>query len=109
MCLIVYNIGFSIGFGPLPWAMNAELFPREAQGVLPSLAGAFNWTCAFVVTKFSSDVEEAIKLSGLFFLFGAICAAGAVFVIVLVPETKGKSPDDMKKYFMGVRWKAVVM
>ena len=83
--------------------MNAELFPKEAQGVLSSVAAAFNWLCAFVVSKFSSDGEEEIKSSGLYFLIGVICAVGAVFVILAVPETKGKSPEDMKKYFMGVK------
>ena len=97
---MVYILGFSIGYGPIPWAMNAELFPKEAQGVMASLAGGFNWFCAFILTKFSTNLEEAIHTSGLYFLFGAINAIGMIFVIFLLPETKGKTPEDMKNYFM---------
>ena len=102
--MIVYILGFSIGFGPLPWSMNAELFPKEAQGPMSSLATLFNWGCAFLVSSFSQDVGNAIKGhpdSGLYFLFGSFCALGVVFVIFVCPETKGKTPDDMKKYFSG--------
>ena len=83
--------------------MNAELFPKEAQGVMSSLATLFNWTCGFLVSKFSTDVEKAINVSGLYFLFGVVCGVGTIFVLLIVPETKGKTPDDMKKYFMGVK------
>ena len=83
--------------------MNAELFPKEAQGVMSSLATAFNWTCAFIVSKFSKNLEDEIHASGLYFLFGGVCALGVFFIIFLTPETKGKTPDDMKKYFQGIK------
>ena len=83
--------------------MNAELFPKEAQGPMSSLATFFNWGCAFLVSAFSQDVENAIYASGLYFLFGAFCAVGIVFVLIFVPETKGKTPEDMKNHFMGIK------
>ena len=101
--MIVYIVGFSVGYGPIPWAMNAEIFPKEAQGPMASLATLFNWSCAFIVSAFSQDVEDAIHASGLYFLFGAFNAAGIVFVLLFCPETKGKTPEDMKKYFSGVK------
>ena len=58
---------------------------------------------AFIVSAFSQDVEDAIHASGLYFLFGAFNAAGIVFVLLFCPETKGKTPEDMKKYFSGVK------
>lgn len=101
--MIIYNLAFCIGYGPIPWAVNAELFPKEAQGVMSSVAALFNWACAFLVSKFSTNVEDEIHASGLYFLFGSICAAGIFFVLLIVPETKGKTPDDMKLYFMGMK------
>ena len=101
--MIVYIVGFSVGYGPIPWAMNAEIFPKEAQAPMASLATLFNWSCAFIVSAFSQDVEDAIHASGLYFLFGAFNAAGIVFVLLFCPETKGKTPEDMKKYFSGVK------
>ena len=99
--MIVYVLGFSIGYGPLPWSMNAELFPREAQGPMASFATLFNWGCSFIVSTFSQDVEKVIHSSGLYFLFGSFCALGIVFVLLVCPDTKGKTPEDMKKYFSG--------
>ena len=96
---MLYVFGFSIGYGPIPWAMNAELFPREAQSVMASIAGGFNWFCAFIVTKFATNLETVIHTSGLYFLFCAINTIGVIFVTFLLPETKGKTPDDMKEYF----------
>jgi len=102
-CLIIYIVGFSIGFGPLAWAMNAEMFPKEAQGPMSALATAFNWTLAFIVSAFSQDVEKAINASGLYFLFGAVNTLSMAFTIFICPETKGKTPEDMKNYFLGIK------
>ena len=96
---MIYIFGFAIGYGPIPWAMNAELFPKEAQGIMAPIAGGFNWLCAFIVTKFGTNLEDVINTSGLYFLFGAVNAFGLIFVILFLPETKGKTPDDMKRYF----------
>ena len=100
---MAYVFAFAIGFGPIPWAMNAELFPKESQRVMAPIAGAFNWFCAFIVTKFGTNLESAINTSGLYFLFGVINILGVIFVILLLPETKGKTPEDMKRYFEGAK------
>ena len=86
---MIYIFGFAIGYGPIPWAMNAELFPKEAQGIMAPIAGGFNWLCAFIVTKFGTNLEDVINTSGLYFLFGAVNAFGLIFVILFLPETKG--------------------
>ena len=79
--------------------MNAELFPKEAEGLFSSMVTSFNWAFAFVVIKCSVFVEDAIHTSGLYFVFGGTCALGIIFVVFLMPETKGKTPEDMRKYF----------
>ena len=63
------------------------------------MSTGFNWLCATLVSKFEPDIEAAIGTSGAYFLYAAICATGAAFVMFVVPETKGKSPEDMKKIF----------
>ncbi len=97
--LIIYVIAFSIGFGPLPWMMNTEFFSLEAKGLASTIACATNWLFAFCVSKFEVNLEDAIETSGAYWLYGSICAVAVVFVLVLVPETKGKSPEDMKAHF----------
>ena len=98
---MIFIAGFSIGFGPVPWMMNGELFSAEAKSVGASLATAMNWICAFLVSKFYPNIEKALHTSGSYWLFAAVCAAGTLYVILFVPETKGKSPQEIKRYFAG--------
>ena len=98
--MVVYITAFSFGMGPLPWTMNVELYPREAQSFMSSLSTGFNWLGAFLIGKFGTNLEEALGSSGLYFLYCAICALGVIFVIFVVPETKGKTPEDMKEHYL---------
>jgi len=52
------------------------------------------------VTKFTTNINDAINPSGGYFLFGAVCILGTVFVIFLCPETKGKTNEDMRNFFL---------
>ena len=60
----------------------------------------FNWLCAFFVTKFTKNINDGINPSGSYFLFGAIMFLSTLFVIFLTPETKGKTNEDMRDYFL---------
>ena len=100
---MLYMLFFSLGFGPIPWAMNGEIFSPEAKGLCSSVAGSFNWFCAFIVSKFSTNLIDAIGTYGLYYLYGAICAASVPFVLFMVLETKGKSQQEIKNHFMGVK------
>nr|XP_050857654.1 facilitated trehalose transporter Tret1-like isoform X1 [Vespula vulgaris] len=99
--LIVYVIGFSLGFGPIPWLMMGEILPARIRGTAASIATAFNWTCTFVVTKTYEDFKELIGAYGTFWFFGIICAIGLIFVNVCVPETRGRSLEEIEKRFAG--------
>jgi sugar porter (SP) family MFS transporter len=65
-------------------------------GIAGSSACLFNWLMAFVVTKYYSPLEVAAGTYTCFWLFSAICAIGTVFVFVLVPETKGKTLEQIQ-------------
>jgi len=99
VCLVFFVVVYSVGFGPLPWVMNVELFPKEAQHSMASIGTAVNCVFMFVVSKFSPVLQEVIYPSGLFFCFAGFSVLGLFFVIFCVPETKGKTPEDMKRYY----------
>ncbi|XP_015435420.1 PREDICTED: facilitated trehalose transporter Tret1 [Dufourea novaeangliae] len=101
LSLIVYVIGFSLGFGPIPWLMMGEILPVRIRGSAASVATAFNWTCTFVVTKSYEDIVSVFGAYGTFWLFGTIVLVGFVFVIVCVPETRGRSLEEIEKRFTG--------
>ncbi|KAL6254866.1 hypothetical protein P5V15_014207 [Pogonomyrmex californicus] len=95
--LCVFLILFSFGFGPIPWMMMPEIFAPEVKGVAGSSACLFNWLMAFIVTKFYSDMIAAVKPYGTFWIFSLFSAVGIVFVYFLVPETKGKTLDQIQR------------
>lgn len=53
---VIYVVGFSLGFGPIPWLMMGEILPARIRGSAASVATAFNWTCTFIVTKTFRDM-----------------------------------------------------
>ena len=60
LALMVYVISFSVGFGPVPWLMMAEIFPSRIRGPAASLATAFNWACTFIVTNTFMNLQVKI-------------------------------------------------
>lgn len=53
---MIYVLGFSFGFGPIPWLMMGEILPARVRGIAAAVATAFNWACTFIVTKTYIDV-----------------------------------------------------
>ncbi|XP_054005200.1 facilitated trehalose transporter Tret1-like [Hylaeus anthracinus] len=88
---------FSLGFGPIPWMMTGEIFGPEVKGIAASSTTLINWAMAFIMTKFYTNLKEAIHKSGTFWLFSATSAIGILFVYFLVPETKGKSLEEIQR------------
>lgn len=91
-----FIILFSIGFGPIPWMMMGEIFSPQIKGIAGSSACLFNWLMAFVVTKFYSDLKNEFGPHTTFWIFSVICLIGAGFIYMFVPETKGKSLDEIQ-------------
>lgn len=101
--LIVYMIGFSLGFGPIPWLMMGEILPVKIRGSAASVVTAFNWSCTFVVTKAYLTVVSQLGAYGTFWLFGTIVLASLFFVFLCVPETRGRSLEEIENRFTGPR------
>ncbi|XP_013191246.2 facilitated trehalose transporter Tret1 [Amyelois transitella] len=100
-CLVIYVLGFSVGFGPIPWLMLGEILPAKIRGTAASISTGLNWTCAFIVTKTFHNLSEAIQMHGTLWLFGVICLIGLLFVIFFVPETRGKTLEEIELKLTG--------
>uniref|UniRef100_UPI00358FE58E solute carrier family 2, facilitated glucose transporter member 8 isoform X1 n=2 Tax=Myxine glutinosa TaxID=7769 RepID=UPI00358FE58E len=94
--MMTYIVGFSLGWGPLPWVIVVELAPNAARGVVGAVGTLFNWLTAFLVTKEFSDLTHALGEAGTFWLFAGACVAGLIFVAVVLPETKGQSLEQIQ-------------
>ncbi|KAK9694547.1 Sugar transporter [Popillia japonica] len=101
LALCLFIIVFSLGFGPIPWLISSELFPPEIKAVASSAAATFNWFLAFLVTKFYLDLKEAIGGDITFYIFSGISVLGTLFIFLVVPETKGKSMEEIQELLEG--------
>nr|CAD7461123.1 unnamed protein product [Timema tahoe] len=96
LLLVTYITVFNLGFGPIPWFMVAELVPQDAKGWAGGLAVAVNWTLVFVVTKVFSSMLQHLGTATTFGVFCLTCSLGSMFVALVVPETRGKSREEIQ-------------
>ncbi|KAF9665554.1 hypothetical protein SADUNF_Sadunf16G0135100 [Salix dunnii] len=85
-----------ISFGPISWLMVSEIFPLRTRGRGISLAVLTNFGSNAIVTFAFSPLKELLGAENLFLLFGAIALLSLVFVVVIVPETKGLSLEEIE-------------
>lgn len=101
LAVCCFLVLFSIGYGPIPWMFIGEVLPRQIVGYASSICCMFNWFGAFIVTKFFSDLTSLVGSYGAFWIFAIISVLSAIFVFFLVPETKGKTLEEMQVILMG--------
>lgn len=90
---------FSVGLGPVCWVLTSEIFPLRVRAQASALGAVANRVCSGLVAMSFLSVSDAISFGGTFFLFSAISALAIVFVFTLVPETKGKSLEQIEMMF----------
>lgn len=98
-CLMSFIAAFSIGFGPTPWLMVAEMTPVRFRGIVSGIATALNWTFVFIITKSFKAEEEAIHGYGVYWMYSAFCIASLFVTYFFLPETKGKNSDEILEFF----------
>jgi len=99
--LVGYSFAFAVGWGPIPMLLMSEIFPAKVRGAASAVASLVNWTLAFIVTNQFANLTAVLGSHGTFWLFGTFCVLSVGFVFRFVPETKGKSLDDIELYFLG--------
>ncbi len=103
LSIMVYSASFMFSWGPICWVLIAEIFPNTIRGAAVAIAVAFQWIFNFIV---SSTFVPMYNMSAggmgdkfghmfAYALYGIICVVAALFVWKLVPETKGKTLEDM--------------
>lgn len=88
-------MAYNIGAGPLPWLMPAELFPQRVKISATSLIACCNWILSFLMTYSYGFFIFTIGLTVTFSVFGICCFVFAIYCFILVPETKGKSLEEL--------------
>ncbi|XP_011869616.1 PREDICTED: solute carrier family 2, facilitated glucose transporter member 8-like [Vollenhovia emeryi] len=101
--LIIFIATYSVGWGPLPWAVMGEMFASNVKAKASSITVFVCWLLAFIITKFSSNLEVAFNgMFATFWMFGGFCILSILFTVLLLPETKGKTLQQIQDELSGV-------
>ena len=102
MSITIYSASFMFSWGPICWVYIAEIFPNTIRGAAVAVAVAFQWIFNFIVSStfvpmFNMHIVPGDNFGHWFTygLYGAVCVAAALFVWRLVPETKGKTLEEI--------------
>lgn len=96
LSIIVYAAFFMMSWGPVCWVLISEIFPNTIRGQAVAIAVAFQWIFNYIVSSTFPPLYDFSPMAA-YGLYGAICVLAALFVWKWVPETKGKTLEDMTK------------
>ncbi len=91
---------YSMSLGPVTWVLLSELYPDQFRAKAISIAGFFNGLSSFIIPLFFLWELENIGEGATFFIYAAIALAGFFFILCKIPETKGKSLEEIQAAFM---------
>lgn len=97
--LMVYIGFFAIGLGPVFWLMIAEIYPLRLRAVAMSVATVANWAANWLVAATFLTMANTIGRAGIFWLYAAMGILTWIFVWRVVPETKGKTLEEVEAFF----------
>jgi len=104
LCLVVAAIAcFAMTLGPVVWVVLSEIFPTRMRGMAMAVATFSLWTACFVLTYTFPMLNRGLGSYGIFWLYGVICVIGYIFVMKMLPETKGKSLEEIEKKVLNIK------
>jgi sugar porter (SP) family MFS transporter len=102
LILTLCTIGcYAMSLAPVTWVLISEIFPNQIRGLAVSIAVASLWMACFVLTFTFPLLGRWLGAAGTFWLYGVICLAGFLFVLLRVPETKGKTLEEIESEITG--------
>ena len=97
--LILYNFSFSIGWGPVPWLLLSELLPLSVRGIAAGFAMITNYISGAITNGFYLEYESIVHPWFALWTFTVTNITSALFVFIFIPETKGKSLEELERRF----------
>ena len=109
LCFILLFIGcFAFSYGPVIWVLLSEIFPMKIRGKAMSLATFSLWIGTALVGQFTPILLEGIGPSGTFWLFAILTSPAIFLAIKVIPETKGRSLEEIERYWMNKETKSAL-
>ncbi len=98
LLLVVLAIAtYALTLAPVTWVILSEIFPNKVRGTAMALATTSLWVASFGLTYTFPILNKALNASGTFWLYAMICIAGYLFILIKLPETKGRSLEEIEK------------
>jgi SP family xylose:H+ symportor-like MFS transporter len=102
ICMLIYTASFALSWGPVCWVLLAEMFPNSIRGAM-SIAVAAQWIANWIVSLTFPMLNDNVTLTSMFnhgfsyWIYGIMGVLSALFMWKFVPETKGKTLEEMEK------------
>jgi sugar porter (SP) family MFS transporter len=96
LAILGFVASFAVSIGPIMWVLFSELFPNRVRGIAISFVGLINSAVAFLVTFIFPWQLETLGNAGTFLIYGLFAVAGLAFVMRILPETKGRSLEELE-------------
>src|SRR6266436_3702701 len=99
ICLMAYVASFAISLGPIFWLLIAEIYPLRIRGLAEGTAATFNWGSNLIVSLTFLTLLEKVGASTTFLLYAFASVASWLFAYYLVPETKGRTLEEIEAFW----------
>lgn len=105
ICMLVYTAGFAMSWGPVCWVLLSEIFPNAVRSIVMSITVAGQWVANFLVSWTFPMLDKNQYLTDTFnhgmayWIYGLMGILAALFIWKFVPETKGRTLEQMEKYW----------
>ena len=93
---------YAMSLAPVTWVLISEIFPNRIRGVAVSVSVSALWIACFVLTFTFPALNAALGPAGAFWLYSGICVIGFLFILWRVPETKGKTLEQIERDYAGL-------
>jgi SP family arabinose:H+ symporter-like MFS transporter len=99
ICVILFIAAFAMAMGPIGWLLCSEIFPNKIRGRAMSIAAFTVWVCCYIVAQTFPMLNDspAIGPAVTFWVYAAVSLVSFLFVLALIPETKGRSLEEIEK------------
>jgi MFS family permease len=101
--IIAFVASFAVSIGPVMWVLFSELFPNRIRGTAISFVGLINSAVSFLVQWIFPWQLDHLGSALTFLIYGVFAALGLIFIVRFIPETKGKSLEELEKQLVKSR------
>jgi len=103
LLILLYIAFFAMAMGPIVWVVLSEIFPTRMRGSAMAIATVALWIADFAVTLSFPVIADRLNESTAFWFYALMCAVDFVFMLFLLPETKGKTLEEIEKRWIKER------